>query len=132
MNKVNRKKLIVILNKASDYYYNSFPTMSDNEREKLYDELERLEKEENIIYPDSPIQIVGYKVLDSIPKVLHNHPMLSLNRCHLKQDLIKFDDDKDCIISVKCDWITISLHYINGELIGAETIGNGIEGSDIL
>lgn len=130
---INRiKELIEILNNASFNYYNSNPIMSDCEWDKLYDELKLLEQETNIVYSNSPTQNVGYKVLDKIEKVTHNHPMLSLDKCHSEKDLIDFANDKDCILSVKCDGLTTSLHYINGKLIGAESRGNGIEGGDIL
>ncbi len=130
---INRiKELIEILNNASFSYYNSNPIMSDCEWDKLYDELKLLEQETNIVYSNSPTQNVGYKVLDKIEKVTHNHPMLSLDKCHSEKDLIDFANDKDCILSVKCDGLTTSLHYINGKLIGAESRGNGIEGGDIL
>ena len=122
MDKIKRlKKLIEILNNASNAYYNSVPNMTDYEWDKLYEELKALEEETNIIYPNSPTQTVGYKILDEIKEVEHNHPMLSLDKCHSEQELIDFAKDKDCILSVKCDGLTTSLHYIDGKLIGAVT-----------
>lgn len=133
MDKIKRlKELIKILNEASNAYYNSTPTMTDYEWDNLYEELKTLEKETNVIYSDSPTQNIGYKVLDEIKEVEHNHPMLSLDKCHSEQELINFAKDKDCILSVKCDGLTTSLHYIDGKLIGAETRGNGIFGLDVL
>lgn len=133
MDKIKRlKEIIEILNDASNAYYNSTPNMTDYEWDKLYEELKVLEKETNIIYPNSPTQNVGYKILDEIKEVEHNHPMLSLDKCHSEQELIDFAKDKDCILSVKCDGLTASLHYIDGKLIGAETRGNGISGLDVL
>ena len=133
MNKIKRlKELIGILNEASNAYYNSTSIMTDYEWDKLYDELKALEKETKIIYPDSPTQNVGYKVLDEIKEVKHNHLMLSLDKCHTEQELIDFAKDKNCILSVKADGLTTSLHYIDGQLIGAETRGNGVSGSDVL
>ena len=133
MDKIKRlKELIEILNNASNAYYNSTPNMTDYEWDKLYDELKALEKETKIIYPDSPTQNVGYKVLDEIKEVKHNHLMLSLDKCHTEQELIDFAKDKNCILSVKADGLTTSLHYIDGQLIGAETRGNGVSGSDVL
>ena len=126
------KELIAILNKASSDYYNSIPSMTDKEWDKLYEELKELEKETNIIYPDSPTQNVGYKIVGEIEEVEHNHPMLSLDKCHTEQELIDFAGDKDCVLSVKCDGLTTSLHYINGELVGAETRGNGVLGGNVL
>lgn len=133
MNRIYRiKELIKILNNASNSYYNSTPIMTDYEWDELYDELKKLEQETNIVYPNSPTQNVGCKVLDKIEKVIHNHPMLSLDKCHSEKDLIDFANDRNCILSVKCDGLTTSLHYIDGELIGAESRGNGIEGGNIL
>ena len=133
MDKIKRlKELIEILNNASNAYYNSTPNMTDYEWDNLYEELKALEEEINIIYPNSPTQTVGYKVLDEIKEVEHNHPMLSLDKCHSEQELIDFAKDKNCILSVKCDGLTTSLHYIDGKLIGAETRGNGISGLDVL
>ena len=133
MDKIERiKELIIILNKASNNYYNSIPSMTDNEWDKLYGELKLLEEETSILYPNSPTQNVGYEVVDEIEKITHNHPMLSLDKCHSEQELIDFAKDKNCILSVKCDGLTTSLHYIDGMLVGAESRGNGIEGGNVL
>ena len=71
MDKIERiKELIGILNNASNTYYNSTPTMTDYEWDKLYEELKSLEKETDVIYPNSPTQNVGYKVLDEIKEVV--------------------------------------------------------------
>lgn len=132
-NEVERiKELIGQLNKASDAYYNSSPTMSDYEWDKLLDELKYLEDETGIVYPNSPTQNVGYSVLDEIQKVKHNHLMLSLDKTKSVNDLRKFAKNSACALSVKCDGLTTSLHYNNGKLISAETRGNGVEGSDVL
>lgn len=133
LDKIKRiKELIEELNKASYAYYNTVPIMPDYEWDKLYEELKVLETESGVIYPNSPTQNVGYVVLDEIEKVVHNHPMLSLDKCHSEEELIKFAGDKDCILSVKCDGLTTSLHYINGKLVGAESRGNGMEGANVL
>lgn len=126
------RELIGELNRASYAYYNTVSLMSDYEWDKLYEELKALEKETGVIYPNSPTQNVGYVVLDEIEKVTHNHPMLSLDKCHSEEELIKFAGDKDCILSVKCDGLTTSLHYIDGKLVGAESRGDGIEGGNVL
>ena len=132
-NEVERiKELIRQLIEASDAYYNSSPTMTDYEWDKLIDELKYLENETGIVYPNSPTQNVGYSVLDEIPKVKHNHPMLSLDKTKSVDDLRKFAGKNACVLSVKCDGLTTSLHYNNGKLISAETRGNGVEGSDVL
>lgn len=132
-NKIKRMKyLINELNEASKMYYNATPEISDREWDRLYKELTELEEETNIVYPNSPTQNVGYKVVGEIKKVKLNHPMLSLDKCHTKEELINFANDKDCILSVKCDGLSTSLHYIDGKLVGAYTRGDGEIGGDVL
>lgn len=132
-NKIKRMKyLIHELNEASKMYYNATPEISDREWDRLYKELTELEEETNIVYPNSPTQNVGYKVVGEIKKVKLNHPMLSLDKCHTKEELINFTNDKDCILSVKCDGLSTSLHYIGGKLVGAYTRGDGEVGGDVL
>lgn len=132
-NKIKRMKyLINELNEASKMYYNATPEISDREWDRLYKELTELEEETNIVYPNSPTQNVGYKVVGEIKKVKLNHPMLSLDKCHTKEELINFANDKDCILSVKCDGLSTSLYYIDGKLVGAYTRGDGEIGGDVL
>lgn len=126
------KELINTLNNASNAYYNQSPIMSDYEWDKLYDELETLEYTTEIVLADSPTHNVGYSVADELKEVEHNHPMLSLDKTKSVDELIEFIKNKDCFLSVKADGLTTSLHYINGKLIGAETRGNGVRGTECL
>lgn len=133
MDKLERmKQLIKELNNASYAYYNQVPIMSDYEWDKMYDELETLEYVTGIVLANSPTHNVGYSVADELKEVEHNHPMLSLDKTKSVDELIEFIGDKDCFLSVKADGLTTSLHYINGELIGAETRGNGVRGIECL
>lgn len=127
MNKADRiKELISILNKASDAYYNSGnPIMTDYEWDNMYDELAKLEKETGIIYPNSPTQRVGYEVKTKLEKVTHSHPMLSLGKTKSVNDLVKFSNGKDCIISLKMDGLTVLNTYEDSNLVQSETRGNG-------
>ena len=52
MSKIERiKELVKLLSKASDaYYVDDNPFMTDKEYDKLYDELEALEKETVVMY----------------------------------------------------------------------------------
>jgi len=126
------KELINTLNNASNAYYNQSPIMSDYEWDKLYDELATLEYTTEIVLADSPTHNVGYSVADELKEVEHNHPMLSLDKTKSVDELIEFIKNKDCFLSVKADGLTTSLHYINGKLIGAETRGNGVRGTECL
>ena len=127
MDQVQRiKELIVVLNNARDQYYNnSTSPMSDYEYDNLYDELEQLEQETNIIYGNSPTQTVGYEVKSKLEKIMHSHPMLSLDKTKSVDDLAKFSNGRDCVISLKLDGLTTLCTFDNGELIQAETRGNG-------
>lgn len=127
MNKADRiKELISILNKASNAYYNSGnPIITDYEWDNMYDELAKLEKETDIVYPNSPTQQVGYEVKTKLEKTTHSHPMLSLGKTKSVNDLVKFSNGKDCIISLKMDGLTVLNTYEDGTLIQSETRGNG-------
>lgn len=133
MDKLERiKQLIKDLNDASYAYYNQIPIMPDYEWDKMYDELINLEEETGIVLSNSPTHNVGYSVADELKEVEHNHPMLSLDKTKSIDELIEFIGDKDCFLSVKADGLTTSLHYINGKLIGAETRGDGVRGTECL
>ena len=133
MDKLERiKQLIKELNNASYAYYNNVSIMPDYEWDKMYDELINLEEETGIVLSNSPTHNVGYSVADELKEVKHNHPMLSLDKTKSVDELIEFIEDKDCFLSVKADGLTTSLHYINGMLIGAETRGNGVRGTECL
>lgn len=126
------KQLIKELNNASYAYYNQVPIIPDYEWDKMYDELINLEKETGIILSNSPAHNVGYSVADELKEIEHNHPMLSLDKTKSIDELIEFIGNKDCFLSVKADGLTTSLHYINGKLIGAETRGDGVRGTECL
>lgn len=135
MNKIaEMKALIKTLNEASDAYYNgaSESTLTDEQFDRMMYHLNSLEQDTGIIFSDSPTHNVGAKVVDSINKVEHNHLMLSLDKCHSAQELIDFAEDDDCYLSVKCDGLTCSLRYIDGQLVSAETRGDGYVGQSIL
>lgn len=133
MNKLNRiKELVKLLNKYRDEYYNqSNPSISDKEYDELFDELTELEKETGIYFSNSPTQTVGYEVKSELKKVTHSHLMQSLDKTKSVDDLKKFVNDHCCVLSLKMDGLTILLTYENGELIQAETRGNGEVGEDI-
>lgn len=121
------------LNRASEAYYNTGqPIMSDYEFDKKIEELRQWEEETGIVLSNSPTHNVGYLVADELKEVKHNHLMLSLDKTKSVDELIEFLGDKNGFLSVKCDGLTTSLHYINGELIGAETRGDGVTGIECL
>ncbi len=127
MGKISRiKELVDVLRNASvAYYRDNNPIMSDKQYDDLYDELELLEKETGVIYSNSPTQNVGSEVVSELDKVEHTHPMLSLAKTKSVDDLIKVYNNKNSILSLKMDGLTICLTYDNGVLTKAETRGDG-------
>ena len=130
---VNRiKELISVLNEASKaYYQKDAEIMSNQEYDRLYDELVELEKESGIILANSPTQRVGYTVLSNLKKVKHDSPILSLDKTKETDKLKSFLGQKAGILSWKLDGLTIVLTYENGELVQAITRGNGEIGEDV-
>ena len=133
MDKINRlKELTEQLNHYRNSYYNhSESLVSDKQYDDLFDELQSLEEETGIIMSNSPTRTVGYEVKSKLEKVKHSHPMLSLNKTKSTDDLIKFSDGRDCIISLKLDGLTVLNTYNDGTLYQSETRGNGEEGEII-
>ena len=134
MDKIDKiKELAELLNKASDTYYNTGNTiMEDREFDALVEELRKLEQETGFVMSTSPTHKVGYEVKSELQKVTHNHPMLSLAKTKDWNEFIQYFRNKDVIGMLKMDGLTCSLRYINGELVSAETRGNGEIGEDIL
>ena len=120
------------LNRASEAYYNTGqPIMSDLEFDCKFRELKRWEEETGIVLSNSPTQNVGATVLDNIKEVTHKTPMLSLEKCHSAEEIVKFANNHNLVASIKLDGLTVRLTYKDGDLVLAESRGNGIVGSDV-
>lgn len=134
MNKIERiKELVEQLNHYRNAYYNNqVSEISDFEYDQLFDELSALEKETGFAMAVSPTQTVGYEVKSELVKVKHNHPMLSLDKTKDVNDVAKFLGGRTGVAMAKMDGLTCSLRYLNGELVLAETRGDGETGEDIL
>jgi len=128
----NIKDLIWKLNRYTKNYDEGHPLISDKEWDELYFELQKMEEETGIIYPDSPTQSISYTVVDNLKKVEHNHPMLSLAKTKDIEEIKSFVKGHDWCGMFKLDGLTCSLTYEDGKLVRAETRGNGIIGEDIL
>ena len=116
------------LRKASAAYYGpSGPIMSD----AAFDALElKLRKSA----PDHPVFAeVGAPSSSGWAKVSHPVPMGSLNKAQTLEDFNSWavDDEEDLIVSDKLDGISILMTYEKGELVRAETRGDGEVGDDI-
>lgn len=126
------REKIEFLNKHTQLYEANTPKITDKEWDAIYFELQELERKTGIIYPDSPTQKIHYEVVNSLKKVIHNHLMLSLEKTKDVSEVLDFIDNKSFVIMPKMDGLTCSLRYVNGELVGAETRGDGRIGEDIL
>ena len=119
-------ELVELLNKASrSYYQDAQEIMSNYEYDRLYDELQNLEKELGITLSNSPTVNVGYEVVSELPKERHESPMLSLDKTKEVEELKNFVGDQKVLISWKMDGLTIVLTYRDGKLYKAVTRGNG-------
>ena len=126
------KGMVSILNEAANAYYNTgTPIMSDEQFDARLEDLRQLEEETGFVLANSPTHNVGAKVLTELNEIAHSHPMLSLEKCHTVEELVKFANNKELIASIKLDGLTCSLTYKDGILASAETRGNGYIGSDI-
>lgn len=120
------KELIQVLNEAGKaYYQESREIMSNFEYDRLYDELQELEKETGVVLSKSPTQNVGFSVLSELPKEAHESPMLSLDKTKSVEDLGEWLGSQKGILSWKLDGLTVVLNYNHGTLQKAVTRGNG-------
>lgn len=128
MNKTLRtmKETISVLNRAARAYYTeSREIMPDLEYDRLYDELERLEKETGIVLANSPTLRVGYELMANLPKEKHEKTMLSLDKTKDAGVLEEWLGAQEGLLSWKLDGLTIVLTYEEGKLEKAVTRGNG-------
>ncbi len=134
------KELVEKLNRYSyEYYVQDNPTISDQEYDRLYRELELLEQEyPEFILKNSPTQRVGDLVLEHLEKVTHDKPMLSLANAFSEGELKDFHErikrsgfKPEYVSELKIDGISLSLKYQNGILFQGATRGNGEVGENI-
>ena len=137
-NRIN--ELIEIINKASyEYYTLDKPSITDQEYDDYYHELEELEKlHPELIKYNSPTKRVGGKIIDGFTKVTHKVPMMSLGDIFNESEIIEFDErikkvvpNPEYVCELKIDGLSVSLIYENGKLVRAATRGDGVTGEDI-
>ena len=116
-------KALVI--KHCHLYYNlSMPEISDAEFDKLYDDLEAVEKVQGWVAYDSPTAKVG----GAAGKVTHPIKLYSLRKVY---DAAEVDDFYD-VETPKIDGANLTLVYKRGKLSIALTRGNGEMGDNII
>ena len=123
------------------YYVLDNPEIPDAEFDKLFRELQTLEREHPaLITPDSPTQRVGAAALAAFGEVKHVIPMLSLDNAFSEDEVRAFDrrvreglkvDEVSYAAEPKLDGLAVSLLYENGVLARAATRGDGYTGEDI-
>ena len=128
----NMSELCNVLNKASDDYYNRGNSeLTDAQFDSLYNTLKRMENSTKVIMANSPTRKVGAPVVDKIDEVKHSHLMLSLDKVHSADEIIKFCGNHDVLFMLKMDGLTVSVTYNDGKLVRIETRGDGVIGKDV-
>lgn len=122
-----------LLRKASDAYYNGEEIMSNREYDEYFDELAALEQETGVVMDNSVTQTAGAEVVDSLPKIKHEFPALSLDKTKeaslLRKAMEKGQGSNYANLMWKMDGSTVIAHYKNGKLDTLATRGNGEVGS---
>jgi DNA ligase (NAD+) len=125
-----------------NYYVLAAPKISDQEYDKLYKELEKLEAENpELITADSPTQRVGSDLTKEFKPVEHKIPMLSLSNTYSEDELYDFDrrvregignpKEVEYVTELKIDGVSVSIRYENFNLVTAATRGDGTVGEEI-
>ena len=123
------------------YYTEAQPVISDQQYDRLMDELRALEAEHpELITPDSPTQRVGERPLEGFEHVRHAVPMLSIDNTYSADELGEFDGrvrrglshaKYDYVVDPKIDGVAVSLRYEAGLFVRGATRGDGQTGDDI-
>ena len=129
------------------YYVLDAPTLPDAEYDRLFRELQAIEKAHPALRSaDSPTQRVGGKPLAQFAAVHHRVPMLSISTetdteargafafdARVRRALGLKEDDAAVAYAaeLKFDGLAISLRYEDGVLLQAATRGDGETGEDV-
>jgi len=123
------------------YYSLDDPEISDQEYDRMFRELQDLEKAHPAFAsPDSPTQRVGAEPLERFEKVEHHAPMLSLANAFDESELKAFHkriagilstEDIDFVTELKIDGAAVAITYREGVFFRGATRGNGVVGEDI-
>lgn len=141
MNEQQRiEELRKLLEKYSiEYYVYDKPSVSDQEYDRLMQELMALEEKHPELYdPNSPSQRIIGAVLDGFEKVEHQTQMLSLGNVFNYEEIQAFVEriqesvkDAEFVVECKYDGLAMALLYDNGRFTRAITRGDGFVGEDV-
>lgn len=123
------------------YYVEHKSVVDDFTYDKLYKELQELEKEFPDWYdPNSPTNRVPSDKISSFRKILHKEKMLSLQNTYSIEEIKEFDrrckeslavDQVDYFVELKLDGVSLSCVYQYNKLKYAVTRGDGEVGDDV-
>src|SRR5215213_3978233 len=126
-----------------EYYVLDRPTISDKEYDRLFRELQELERSNpELRTADSPTVRVGAPPQSSLPKHTHLVPMLSLGNAFNDDELRQWAERLTRLVGddaaksgysaeLKIDGAAVSLTYRDGVLVTGATRGNGTIGEDV-
>ena len=109
-----------------NYFIKNNPQITDEAFDKLVEALKAKDPLNSLL-----IEIIG----DKSSGIIHNSPMLSLDKCYDEESFIKWQKkiQGDILALPKIDGVACSLIYDkNGKLIRAATRGDGTKGENIL
>lgn len=140
--KFKHEELVKILEKYShEYYVLDNPSVTDEEYDSKYQELEAIEKEfPELITRNSPTQRIGGTVLKGFKKINHEKQMMSLADVFNEDELLDWNKkvceainkkDVTYCAELKIDGLAMSLVYEDGELQYCATRGDGMVGEDV-
>jgi DNA ligase (NAD+) len=137
-------ELRALLQQASyDYYVLDRPTLPDSDYDRLFRELQELERAHPALRtPDSPTMRVGAEPASALAKHTHVVPMISLGNAFTEDELTEWeeriarlvgDDARRAgyVAELKIDGAAVSLTYQDGVLTVGATRGNGVVGEDV-
>ena len=123
------------------YYVKDRPEVSDSQYDRIFRELIDLEQAHpELVTPDSPTQRVGAPPLESLIKVPHEQPMLSLDSIIDQEEVQAFDQRMKRELEIpaveysaepKFDGLSVELVYDHGMFTRGATRGDGATGEDV-
>ena len=123
------------------YYVLDAPTLSDAEYDRLFRELEELEKTHpELSTPDSPTRRVGAAPSERFAKVKHRRQMMSLGNAMSNEEIVEFDtrvhkllgeEKVRFVMEPKLDGLAVALTYQDGKFVQGATRGDGLIGEDV-
>lgn len=134
-------ELVDTINAARAAYYQADrPTIADDEYDRLFRELEEIERENpELASGESPTQTVGGERAEMFEPVEHLVRLYSLDNAFDESELESWFDRVEkslgdfpaLLCEVKIDGLAVDLVYRDGVLVSAATRGDGIIGEDI-